>query len=153
MVIVDAWLPRAAAARPDHPAINEITYAELLDRARRAPTTIKPGLSAEETAIRVHATLLRGGAEKHDLDATALVAARAERERPLAREHDHADRRVLARPLERVRDLDDRLRPERVAHLRPVDRDLRDAVAAELVADVLVLGGGGPRHGHQRVAA
>ena len=32
-----------------------------------------------------------------------------------------------------------RLRAERVADLRPVDRDLRDAVAAELVADVLVL--------------
>jgi O-succinylbenzoic acid--CoA ligase len=74
-VIVDAWLPRAAAARPDHPAINDITYAELLDRARRAPIEIEPGLSAEETAIRVHARLLRGGGEgeTHDLDATALV--------------------------------------------------------------------------------
>ena len=70
---VDAWLPRAAAARPDHPAINDITYAELLDRARRAPPAIEPGLPAEELAVRVHATLLRGGAEQHDLDATALV--------------------------------------------------------------------------------
>jgi o-succinylbenzoate---CoA ligase len=33
---VEAWLPRAAAARPDHPAIGELTYAELLRRARRA---------------------------------------------------------------------------------------------------------------------
>jgi o-succinylbenzoate---CoA ligase len=74
-VIVDAWLPRAAAARPDHPAINDITYAELLDLARRAPGEIEFGLSAEETAIRVHARLLRGGGEgdTHDLDATALV--------------------------------------------------------------------------------
>ena len=51
---------------------------------------------------------------------------------------------VLARALERVGELDDRLRPERVAHLRAVDRDLRDAVAAQLVADVLVLAGGRP---------
>ncbi|HEX8206052.1 MAG TPA: AMP-binding protein [Solirubrobacteraceae bacterium] len=70
---VDAWLPRAAAARPDHPAINDITYAELLDRARRAPAEIDHGLPAEEVAVRVHATLLRGGEEQHDLDATALV--------------------------------------------------------------------------------
>ena len=70
---VDAWLPRAAARRPDHPAINDITYAELLDRARRAPTAIEPGLPAEEAAVRVHATLLRGGQEQHDLDAPALT--------------------------------------------------------------------------------
>ncbi len=70
---VDAWLPRAAAARPGHPAINDITYAELLDRARRAPAELEPGLPAEELAIRVHATLLRGGGEQHDLEATALV--------------------------------------------------------------------------------
>src|SRR5699024_3731225 len=76
--------------------------------------------------------------------ADALVAARAERERPLAGEDDDADRGVLAGTLERVRELDDGLRPERVAHLRPVDRDLRDAVAGELVADVLVLGRGLP---------
>ena len=34
--------------------------------------------------------------------------------------------------------------PEGVAHLRPVDRDLRDPVAAELVADVLVLAAAAP---------
>jgi hypothetical protein len=33
------------------------------------------------------------------------------------------------RALERVGDLDQRLGPERVAHLGPVDRDLRDPVA------------------------
>ena len=70
---VDAWLPRAAAKRPDHPAINDLTYAELLDRARQAPATLEPGLPAEELAIRVHATLLRGGEEQHDLDAPALT--------------------------------------------------------------------------------
>ena len=36
--------------------------------------------------------------------ADALVAARAERERAFSRQHDHADRRVLARLLERARE-------------------------------------------------
>ena len=73
-MIVDAWLPRAAAARPGHPAINDITYAELLDRARRSPTETEPGLPVEELAVRLHARLLRGGGEEgaHDLDTTAL---------------------------------------------------------------------------------
>jgi o-succinylbenzoate---CoA ligase len=38
-VLVDAWLPRAAARHPDRPAVNALTYAELLgevdDTARR----------------------------------------------------------------------------------------------------------------------
>jgi hypothetical protein len=93
-----------------------------------------------------------GGALGHvaGVAAHALVAARAEGERAFAGEHDHADGGVLARPLQRVGDLDDRLRPERVAHLRPVDRDLRDAVAGVLVADVLVGPGGCPVHRHGR---
>ena len=85
--------------------------------------------------------------------ADPLVAARAEGERTLAGEHDHADRGVLARLLERVGDLDDRLRPERVADLGPVDRDLGDAVARRLVADVLVLGGCGPGDGQGQEAS
>jgi hypothetical protein len=80
--------------------------------------------------------------------AHALVAARAERVRSRAGQHDHADRRVLARALERVGDLDDRLRAERVADLRPVDRQLRDPVAGQLVPDVRVLRCGSPLHGH-----
>jgi O-succinylbenzoic acid--CoA ligase len=104
-VIVDAWLPRAAAARPDHPAINDITYAELEERARRAAGALQRGarvpiggLPAEETAVLLHACLLRGaiatpgaehkgdsplnikgtvpplaGAVGHDLDAPAVV--------------------------------------------------------------------------------
>ena len=82
--------------------------------------------------------------------ADALVAARAEGERALAGEDDHADVGVLARLLERPRDLDDRLRPEGVAHLRPVDGDLGDAVAGGLVADVLVVAGCGPGDGQGR---
>ena len=58
--------------------------------------------------------------------AHALVAAAAEGQRTLAGEDDDADRGILAGALERVDQLDHRLRPERVAHLGPVDRDLRD---------------------------
>ena len=35
-MLVDAWLPRAAARHPDRPAINRMTYAELEREARRA---------------------------------------------------------------------------------------------------------------------
>ncbi len=80
--------------------------------------------------------------------ADPLVAARAERERPLAGQHDHADRRVLAGALERVGDLHDRLRPERVADLGAVDGDLRDAVAGQLVADVRVVARRAPGDAH-----
>jgi hypothetical protein len=62
----------------------------------------------------------------------------------------HADRRVLARALQRVGDLDDGLRAEGVAHLRAVDGDLGDPVAAGLVADVAVLAARGPVHAHGR---
>ena len=87
--------------------------------------------------------------------AHALVAARAERERALAGQDDHADVGVLARRSNASRQLDDGLRAERVADLGPVDRDLRDPdrrrPSSSLVADVLVLGGGDPgdRHGAQ----
>ena len=79
----------------------------------------------------------------------ALVAAAAEGLVALAGEDDHADRRVLARLLQGVADLDQRLGPEGVAHLGAVDRDLRDAVAGQLVADVLVIGRGSPVHGRE----
>ena len=69
---VEPWLPRAAAARPDHPAINELSYAELLDRARRAAGGLaaagvrrgdRVGLAIEgrrELAIALHGCLLHG---------------------------------------------------------------------------------------------
>jgi hypothetical protein len=81
--------------------------------------------------------------------ANALVAARAERFVAGAGEDDHADRGVVAGAVERVLQLEQRLRPERVAHFRPVDRDLGDgAVAVDIrvfVSNVAVLAGGGPR--------
>src|SRR4051812_1026311 len=100
---VRSWLERAAATRPDHPAINEISYAELLDRARRAASQLAPGerveiamAPGEDLAVLLHACLLRGavavprspgspgltelpdgapleGPFEHDLDATAIV--------------------------------------------------------------------------------
>ena len=32
-MLVDAWLPRAAARHPDRPALNRLTYAQLLGEA------------------------------------------------------------------------------------------------------------------------
>ena len=58
------WLERQAAERPDAPAVDSITYAELLARARETPTRDPhaiaqlPGLAF---AVELHAVLLRGG--------------------------------------------------------------------------------------------
>ena len=85
-----------------------------------------------------------------------LVAAGAEGLGALAGEDDDADVGVLPGQLERPRQLDDRVGPEGVAHLGPVDRDLGDphVVAVEhrgrLVADVVPLAAGLPHHGHGR---
>ena len=79
MVDLDAWLPRAAARRPDHPALigadgDVVTYAELHRSARRAAAVLRargvgPG---DRVALRlapgpgfvaaVHATLGLGAA-------------------------------------------------------------------------------------------
>src|SRR3954452_1904227 len=81
--------------------------------------------------------------------AHVLVAARAERPVALAGQDDHADLRIFAGKLKRARQLDHRLRAERVAHLRAVDGDLRDPVAGGLVADVLEVVSLGPHAGAQ----
>jgi O-succinylbenzoic acid--CoA ligase len=60
------WLPRAAARRPDHPAVvadgETLTYAQLLSASRAAEPleslTHPPGL---DFAVRLHALLLAGG--------------------------------------------------------------------------------------------
>jgi o-succinylbenzoate---CoA ligase len=71
-VLVDAWLPRAAARHPDRPAINALTYAELLAEvdatARRlAGRGVRPrdrvgiALAPGETfCIALHAVLRLG---------------------------------------------------------------------------------------------
>lgn len=58
------WLANQAAARPDAPAIDDLTYAELHARAHATrvsdphPIAHPPGLAF---AIELHAALLRGG--------------------------------------------------------------------------------------------
>ncbi len=70
--------------------------------------------------------------------ANLLVAARAERLRALAGEDHDADLGILAGQLQRGGDLDQRLRPEGVEGLGPVDADLGDSLG-KLVVDVVVL--------------
>ena len=77
--------------------------------------------------------------------ADLLVTTAAERVGSLARQHDHADRRVVAGHIEGVDQLTRRERTERVAHLGTVDGDLRDALGG-LVADVGPLAGRFPRN-------
>jgi O-succinylbenzoic acid--CoA ligase len=71
-VLVDAWLPRAAARHPDRPAINRLTYAQLLgEAARTARKLAGRGVGAgdhvgielppgEAFCIALHACLLLG---------------------------------------------------------------------------------------------
>ena len=109
-----------------------------------------------ETPDGLVMTRLRGIGATHVAAAGAshaLVAAGAERERPLAGEDDHADGGVFTGALKGIDQLDDRLGTERVADLRPVDRDLRDPgvlAGRELVTDVLVLRSGLPGDAHAR---
>jgi len=71
-VLVDAWLPRAAAQHPDRPAVNRLTYAQLLGEAARAARHLAArGVAAgdrvglelppgEAFVIALHAILLLG---------------------------------------------------------------------------------------------
>src|SRR4051794_31649532 len=88
-VLVDAWLPRAAAARPERAAVNALTYAGLRDApaaaarvllARGARPGARVGLAlapGEAYAVALHACLWLG-AVAVPLD---LRLAAAERER------------------------------------------------------------------------
>jgi O-succinylbenzoic acid--CoA ligase len=70
-MVIEPWLERAAALRPDRVAVEapegRLTYAELLARAHaeakelhgRVPIDLPPGL---EFAVRLHACLLAGAA-------------------------------------------------------------------------------------------
>ena len=75
--------------------------------------------------------------------ANPLIAAGTERLVARAGEDDRRDLGVVTGPGEGVAELRERRRPECVVNLRPVDRDLRDRIAA-LVEDVLVVALGGP---------
>src|SRR4051794_41170268 len=117
------------------PAADRVAGDHRDDRLRKAPDLdvqvghVEPAYAALGGGVLVHVA----GVAAH-----ALVAARAERQGALAREHDRAHVEVLARLLEGIAYLDQRLRPEGVAHLGAVDRDLRDALGG-LVPDVGVL--------------
>ena len=75
-----------------------------------------------------------------------LVPAGAERVRALPGQDDHPDLGVFPGDHESIGDLDQRLRPERVADLGAADRHLGDAVLADIQADVLVAANRGPGH-------
>jgi O-succinylbenzoic acid--CoA ligase len=89
-VIVDAWLPRAAAARPSGAAVNALTYAELLVAADAAARRLaargacagsRVGLAlppGEAYAVALHACL-RLGAVAVPLDLRLPEAERARR--------------------------------------------------------------------------
>jgi O-succinylbenzoic acid--CoA ligase len=81
MTMVDNWLLRAD---PEGRAINDLTYGELLDRARRArvPEGVRVGIAlppGEEFAIAMHAIWMRGSiAVPHDLRVAPANRAPAE---------------------------------------------------------------------------
>jgi O-succinylbenzoic acid--CoA ligase len=67
-MVVESWLARAARERPDRPAVNDLTYGALHDRARAAaaglPRGARVGLAlppGEDFVVALHAALLAGG--------------------------------------------------------------------------------------------
>lgn len=79
---VDAWLDRAARARPDHPAVNAVTYAQLhaaVDRVAGAlPAGGRVGLAlppGEDFAVALHACW-RAGAVAVPIDLRLTPAER-----------------------------------------------------------------------------
>src|SRR4051794_32209345 len=78
---VDAWLPRAARAHPERPAVNDLTFAGLHDAALAAAAGldgVRPGdrvaialPPGTDFAVALHAVWLRGAvAVPHDLRLT-----------------------------------------------------------------------------------
>ena len=89
-MLVESWLYRAAAARPDHPALvtarRTLTYRQLLDAAAGADLPAGPGQQiglalppGEAFAVALHACLLRG-AVAVPIDLRLGEAQRAQRE-------------------------------------------------------------------------
>lgn len=85
--MAESWLERAARAHPDRPAVNTMSYAELLARARDRARTITPGDQVpivlppgEAFAVELHACLLAGavalpGTERDGAPAPATAPA------------------------------------------------------------------------------
>jgi O-succinylbenzoic acid--CoA ligase len=89
-VLVESWLYRAAAARPEHPALvtahRTLTYAQLLETAAGVDLPAGPGdhvalalAPGEGFAVALHACLLRG-AVAVPIDPRLAEAERAARE-------------------------------------------------------------------------
>ena len=134
-------LPEAGVLGGDREVAHEVQHVAAADRVpgdhrhhglgQAADLDVQVG---DVKAPRAGGVRITGGVlgEVAGVPAHALVAAGAERLRPLAGEHDHPDLEVLVGLRERARDLDHGQRPERVAHLGPVDRDLRDPPVGSL---------------------
>src|SRR5207237_235654 len=88
----------------------------------------------DQAATAIAAFLFRTGGARR------VVAARTEGAVAGAGQHDDADVAVVLGVAHRLQHLFDRLGAKRVQHLRPVDRDRRDAVA--LVVEDVVIGHG-----------
>jgi O-succinylbenzoic acid--CoA ligase len=125
-VLVDAWLPRAAAHHPDRPAVNALSYADLLGevdetarrlagrgvRARdRVAIALPPG---EGFCIALHA-VMRLGAVAVPVD---LRLGARERERVVEGATEVVDGAVIATPASeaRLRDRHDLDAPAIVVH-------------------------------------
>lgn len=90
-MLIPAWLPRAAAAHPDRPAVNDLTYSELLARAQDAePPLALEASGTEDFAVALHARLLRGQPVV-PLDPRRVGEAGAEREDRPARSDGMVD--------------------------------------------------------------
>jgi o-succinylbenzoate---CoA ligase len=125
-VLVDAWLPRAAARHPDRPAVNALTYAELLGevdatarrlagRGVRAGDRVGVALAPGEAfCIALHA-ILRLGAVAVPVD---LRLGARERERVVEGATEVIDGAVIATPASeaRLRDRHDLDAPAIVVH-------------------------------------
>ena len=126
LVLVDAWLPRAAERHPDRPAVNALTYADLLGevdatarrlagrgvRARdRVGIALAPG---ESFCIALHA-ILRLGAVAVPVD---LRSSERERERVVDGAVEVIDGAVIGTPASeaRLRDRHDLDAPAIVVH-------------------------------------
>ena len=126
-VLVDAWLPRAAARHPDRPAVNAMTYAELLGevdatarrlagRGVRAGDRVGIALApGEGFCIALHAMPAPGGGRRPGRPAPrgARARARASRARPRS-----STGRSIATPASeaRLRDRHDLDAPAIVVH-------------------------------------
>ena len=144
-----ADLPEARVVGGDREVADEVQDVAAADRVARDHRHDGLGQPAD-LQVQVGHVEAADGCAGRDVAGVAshpLIAAGAEGLVAFAREDDHADGRVLARFVHRVGDLDEGFRAERVVHFRAVDRDLCDAVAGQLVLDVLVVGGRSPVHG------